>query len=137
MVANYLVMTNLLQLKDTIWALILPLALGPFNILVMRTFFKKTVPDSIIESARIDGASEMRIFVSIVLPLAVPGIATISLFAALGYWNDWFNALLYIQKDTLVPLQYLLMKIQNNLEFLSRSTDMGAKKTRRVRRSTK
>ena len=61
MVANYLVMTNLLQLKDTIWALILPLALGPFNILVMRTFFKKTVPDSIIESARIDGASEMRI----------------------------------------------------------------------------
>ncbi|MRT18468.1 carbohydrate ABC transporter permease, partial [Vitellibacter sp. q18] len=106
-------------LKDTIWALILPLALGPFNILVMRTFFKKTVPDSIIESARIDGASEMRIFVSIVLPLAVPGIATISLFAALGYWNDWFNALLYIQKDTLVPLQYLLMKIQNNLEFLS------------------
>lgn len=98
MVANYLVMTNLLQLKDTIWALILPLALGPFNILVMRTFFKKTVPDSIIESARIDGASEMRIFVSIVLPLAVPGIATISLFAALGYWNDWFNALLYIQK---------------------------------------
>ena len=121
MVANYLVMTNLLQLKDTIWALILPLALGPFNILVMRTFFKKTVPDSIIESARIDGASEMRIFVSIVLPLAVPGIATISLFAALGYWNDWFNALLYIQKDTLVPLQYLLMKIQNNLEFLSRS----------------
>ena len=111
MVANYLVMTNLLQLKDTIWALILPLALGPFNILVMRTFFKKTLPDSIIESARIDGASEMRIFVSIVLPLAVPGIATISLFAALGYWNDWFNA---------------LMKIQNNLEFLSRSTDMGA-----------
>ena len=84
------------------------------------------MPDSIIKSARIDGASEMRIFVSIVLPLAVPGIATISLFAALGYWNDWFNALLYIQKDTLVPLQYLLMKIQNNLEFLSRSTDMGA-----------
>ncbi|MGX7352409.1 ABC transporter permease [Enterococcus canis] len=126
MVANYLVMTNMLQLKDTIWALILPLALGPFNILVMRTFFKKTIPDSIIESARIDGASEMKIFIDIVLPLAVPGIATISLFAALGYWNDWFNALLYIQKDSLVPLQYLLMKIQNNLEFLSRSTDMGA-----------
>ena len=78
MVANYLVMVNLIQLKDTIWALILPIALGPFNILVMRTFFKKTVPDSIIESARIDGASEMKIFISIVLPLAVPGIATIS-----------------------------------------------------------
>lgn len=126
MVANYLVMTNMLHLKDTIWALILPLALGPFNILVMRTFFKKTVPDSIIESARMDGASEMKIFLKIVLPLAVPGIATISLFAALGYWNDWFNALLYIQNENLVPLQFLLMKIQNNLEFLSRSTGMAA-----------
>ena len=112
MVANYIVMTNMLQLKDTIWALILPMALGPFNILVMRTFFLKTVPDSIIESARIDGAGEMRIFMKIVLPLAVPGIATISLFAALGYWNDWFNALLYVQNDNLVPLQYLLMKIK-------------------------
>lgn len=125
-VATYLVVSNLLFLKDTIWALILPLALGPFNILVMRTFFIKTVPDSIIESARIDGASEMRIFMSIVLPLAVPGIATISLFAALGYWNDWFNALLYIQKDSLVPLQYLLMKIQNNLDYLAKNAGMGA-----------
>jgi len=118
MVANYLVMVNLIQLKDTIWALILPMALGPF--------FKKTVPDSIIESARIDGASEMRIFTSIVLPLAVPGIATISLFAALGYWNDWFNALLYIQKDSLVPLQALLMRIQNNLDYLAKSSGMAA-----------
>lgn len=126
MVATYLVVNNLLFLKDTIWALILPLALGPFNILVMRSFFIKTVPDSIIESARIDGATEMRIFRSIVLPLAVPGIATISLFAALGYWNDWFNALLYIQNDNLVPLQYLLMKIQNNLDFLARNSGMGA-----------
>jgi putative aldouronate transport system permease protein len=62
----------------------------------------------------------------IVLPLAVPGIATISLFAALGYWNDWFNALLYIQNDNLVPLQYLLMKIQNNLDYLAKSTGMGS-----------
>lgn len=121
MVANYLVMTNLLQLKDTIWALILPMAVSPFNIIVMRTFFKRSVSDSIIESARIDGASEMRIFIQIVLPLAVPGIATISLFAALGYWNDWFNALLYIQKDSLVPLQYLLMKIQNNIQYLTQN----------------
>lgn len=126
MVANYLVVTNVLHLKDTIWALILPGALGSFNILVMRTFFIKTVPDSIIESARIDGATEMTIFRKIVLPLAVPGIATISLFAALGYWNDWFNALLYIQSDKLVPLQYLLMKIQNNLDYLAKNTGMAA-----------
>lgn len=126
MVATYIIVTNFLFLKDTIWALILPLALGPFNILVMRTFFLKTVPDSIIEAARIDGATEMKIFLQIVLPLAVPGIATISLFAALGYWNDWFNALLYIQNDNLVPIQYLLMKIQNNLDFLAKNAGMGA-----------
>ncbi|MGM0126145.1 ABC transporter permease [Enterococcus sp. AZ194] len=126
MVANYLVMTNLLQLKDTIWALILPMAVSPFNIIVMRTFFKRSVSDSIIESARIDGASELRIFVQIVLPLAVPGIATISLFAALGYWNDWFNALLYIQNDNLVPLQYLLVKIQNNIEYLTQNAGAGS-----------
>ncbi|WP_071130894.1 carbohydrate ABC transporter permease [Enterococcus timonensis] len=126
MVAQYLVVTNLLQLKDTVWALILPGALGPFNILVMRTFFKKTVPDSIIESARIDGATEMKIFTKIVLPLAVPGIATISLFASLGYWNDWFNALLYIQNANLVPLQFLLMKIQNNLDYLAKNPDMAS-----------
>lgn len=126
LVAGYLVMTNLLNLKDTIWALILPLALGPFNILVMRTFFIKTIPDSIIEAAKIDGASEIGIFTRIVLPLAVPGIATISLFASLGFWNDWMNGLLYIQKDSLVPLQYLLMKIQSNLDFLAKNAGMGA-----------
>lgn len=126
MVANYIVMTNLLQLKDTIWALILPMAVSPFNIIVMRTFFKRQVNESIIEAARIDGAGELRIFARIVLPLAVPGIATISLFAALGYWNDWFNALLYIQDSHLVPLQYLLMKIQSNIQMLSQNASQSA-----------
>ncbi|EMG29412.1 binding--dependent transport system inner membrane component family protein [Listeria fleischmannii 1991] len=126
MVPNYIVMTNMLQLKDTIWALILPMALSPFNIIVMRTFFNRSVPNAIIESARIDGASEIRIFVKIVLPLAVPGIATISLFAALGYWNDWFNALLYIQSDNLVPLQYLLMKIQANIDYMAQNAGMSS-----------
>lgn len=126
MVANYLVVSNLLHLKDTVWALILPMALGPFGILVMRTFFKKTVPDSIIESARMDGASEWMIFMKIVLPLAVPGIATISLFSALTYWNDWFNALLYVQSENLYPMQYLLMKIQSNLQALAQNAGMSA-----------
>ncbi|WP_396954412.1 carbohydrate ABC transporter permease [Niallia sp.] len=125
MVPSYIVMTNMLQLKDTVWALILPMALSPFNIIVMRTFFRRQVPESIIESSRIDGASEMRIFTQIVLPLAVPGIATISLFAALGYWNDWFNALLYIQSDNLVPLQYLLMKIQSNIDFMTQNAGLS------------
>ncbi|MDN6625837.1 MAG: carbohydrate ABC transporter permease [Pisciglobus halotolerans] len=126
LVPMYIVMTSMLGLGNTIWALILPMALSPFNIIVMRTFFRRSVPESIIESARIDGASEIKIFMQIVLPLAVPGIATISLFAAIGYWNDWFNALLYIQSDNLVPLQYLLMKIQNNIDFMSQNADISA-----------
>lgn len=126
MVPSYIVVSTMLNLKDTIWALILPLALSPFNIILMRTFFKRTVSESIIESSRIDGASELRTFVQIVLPLALPGIATISLFAALRYWNDWFNALLYIQNDALMPLQYLLMKIQSNIDYMSQNATIGA-----------
>nr|WP_260452306.1 carbohydrate ABC transporter permease [Enterococcus faecalis] len=126
LVPSYIVVSTMLHLKDTIWALILPLALSPFNIILMRTFFKRTVSESIIESARIDGASELCIFLQIVLPLALPGIATISLFAALRYWNDWFHALLYVQSDYLMPLQYLLMKIQSNIDYMSQNATIGA-----------
>lgn len=125
MVPTYIVVSTMLHLKDTIWALILPMALQPFNIIVMRTFFKRSVSESIIESARIDGASELRVFLQIVLPLAVPGIATVSLFAALNYWNEWFNALLYIQSDKLVPLQYLLMKIQSNMDYMAQNASLN------------
>lgn len=118
MVPSYIVMTQVLGLKNTIWALILPLAFNSFNIIVMRTFFQKSVPDSIIESARIDGASEFKIFTKIVIPLAIPGIATIALFSTLAYWNDWFNAMLYIDYQNLVPLQHMLMKIEKNMEFI-------------------
>ncbi|MGL5693007.1 MAG: carbohydrate ABC transporter permease [Peptostreptococcaceae bacterium] len=118
MVPSYIVMTQVLGLKNTIWALILPLAFNVFNIMVMRTFFQKSIPDSIIESARIDGASEFRILWKIVLPLALPGIATIALFSTLGYWNDWFNSMLYIDYQDLVPLQHMLMKIEKNIEFI-------------------
>lgn len=118
MVPSYIVMTQILGLKNTIWALILPLAFNVFNIMVMRTFFQKSIPDSILESARIDGASEFRILVKIVLPLALPGIATIALFSTLAYWNDWFNSMLYIDYQNLVPLQHMLMKIEKNIEFI-------------------
>ncbi|MBF0778628.1 carbohydrate ABC transporter permease [Streptococcus cuniculi] len=122
----YIVMTSFLNLKDTVAALILPMLLSPFNIMVMRSFFKKTISESILESARMDGASELRIFFQICLPLTLPGIATISLFTALAFWNDWYNALLYIQSDNLVPLQYLLMKIQSNIEYMSTNVGAGA-----------
>ncbi|WP_026771840.1 carbohydrate ABC transporter permease [Sediminibacillus sp. JSM 1682029] len=122
MVPLYIVATQLLHLKNTIWALILPLAVNAFYILIMRTFFLRSVPEPLLESARIDGAGEWRIFFQIVFPLALPGIATIALFSTLGYWNDWFHALLFIDEPQLVPLQSLLMKIENNIEFLTQNT---------------
>lgn len=125
LVPSYLVVTNLLKLRNNLLALILPLALLPFNVLIMRTFFKKSVPNAIIESAKIDGAGDFKIFWKIVLPLSIPGIATISLFAVLTYWNDWFNAMLYIDSESLIPLQYLLMRIQSTIDYFSRNSLPG------------
>lgn len=126
MVPSYIVATQFLNIKDTIWALILPLAMNAFHIIIMRTFFIRSVPEAILESARIDGASELRTFFQIVFPLSLPGIATIALFSTLGYWNDWFQALLYIENPSLIPLQSLLMKIEANMEFMRQNTEIGA-----------
>ena len=119
MVASYLVVTRFLGLKDNILALILPLCVSSFNIIILRTFFKTTVPDAIVEAAKIDGASEWLTFIKVVLPISVPGIATIGLFLTLGFWNDWFNAMLYIDNNSLIPLQYLLVRLETSMEFLA------------------
>lgn len=124
MVANYLIVTKVLMLKDSIWALILPLCLNTFNVIVLRTFFKTTIPDSVVESAKIDGASEWRLFFKIVIPMAMPGLATIGLFLTLGYWNDWFNAMMYIDSQDLIPLQYLLIKIESSIDWLASNKAM-------------
>lgn len=118
MVSTYLVMVRMLHMKNSIWALILPLVMNTWYIIVLRTFFKTSVPDSIIESAKIDGSSELRLFFQIVLPISIPGIATIALFLTLGFWNDWMNAMLYIDNEAMIPLQYLLMRIESSMEFL-------------------
>ncbi|MGL4449959.1 MAG: carbohydrate ABC transporter permease [Sarcina sp.] len=122
MVASYLVNTQLLGLKDTIFALILPICVSSFHIIILRTFFKTTIPDAVVESAKIDGASELRLFTSIILPISLPAIATIALFLTLGFWNDWFNAMLYIDDNSLIPLQYLLIKLETTMEFLANNS---------------
>ncbi|WP_195573750.1 carbohydrate ABC transporter permease [Paenibacillus sp. 1001270B_150601_E10] len=126
LVPTYLVVTQVLHLKDTLWALILPLVMNAFYILILRTFYSTTVPDAIIESAKIDGAGELRAFFTIVVPISLPGIATIGLFATLGYWNDWFNALLYIDNPNLVPLQSMLMRIENSMQFLLSNAQLSS-----------
>ncbi|HEY4390562.1 MAG TPA: carbohydrate ABC transporter permease [Paenibacillus sp.] len=118
LVPTYIIVTQLMGLKDTIWALILPLAVNAFYIMILRTFYATSVPEAIIESGKIDGAGEFRIFIKLVLPLSLPGLATIGLFSTLGYWNDWFNALLYIDNPNLVPLQSMLMRIETSMQFI-------------------
>ena len=119
MLASYVVVNNILGLSNTIWALILPLACSSFRVTICRTFFRTTVPDSIIESAKIDGAGQFRIWSQIVMPISKPVIATIGMFAAFGYWNDWFQASLYIQDKNLQTLQSLLNNIQKNIEYIA------------------
>lgn len=119
MLASYVVVSNILGIRDTVWALILPLACSSFSVTICRTFFRTIVPDALIEAAKIDGAGQFRIWSGIVLPISKPVIATIGMFAAFGYWNDWFQASLYISNEKLLTLQALLNHIQTNLDYLA------------------
>ena len=117
LVPSYLLLTRTLGLKDSIWVLIIPGAFGAWNMFLMRNFFNG-IPPELAESAYVDGANDMQILWKIILPVSVPGIATISLFYALGYWNQWFNAMLYIDNSNLYPLQYLLMRMLRNADAM-------------------
>ncbi|MFW5777230.1 MAG: carbohydrate ABC transporter permease [Spirochaetota bacterium] len=135
LVAIYLVNTRFLMLGNTYWALILPIAVSSFYVIILRTFFQQTIPDSVIESAKIDGASQHLIFFRIVLPISLPALATIGLFLSFAYWNDWFSALLYIQSthQHMYPLQYVLVSIDRSLQFLTRNAQfMGGEDTSRL-----
>jgi putative aldouronate transport system permease protein len=126
LVSSYFINTNFLGLKNTIWALILPLAVSSFNVIICKTFFKSTIPDGLIESAEIDGASQLRTFTSIILPISLPVLATIGLFLCFGYWNDWFQSMLYIDNQNLYSLQALLNSLMTNADALARnSISMG------------
>lgn len=121
LVATYNVYTGVLRISNKIWVLILPLAVSSFHVIISKTFFKTTIPDSIIESAKIDGASQLRIFFGIVLPVSLPLIATIGLFLCFGYWNDWWLSLMYIDNSKLYSLQAVLMSVEKNIDFLAQN----------------
>lgn len=118
LVSYYMVMRQILQIQNTIWALFLPSAFSPFWVFVLRTYIKTNIPDELIEAARIDGANEWRILFQIVMPLSVPGLATVALFSAIGIWNNFFNVLLLIDKVELYNLQYTIYSTLNNIRFL-------------------
>jgi len=118
MVSTYIYYIQYLHLKDSLLALILPGVFNVFYLLIMRSFVS-VIPTALIESAKIDGAGEYRIFFQIIWPLLKPGMATVALFLALGYWNDWYNAMLYINSDSKYPLQYMLYNMLQKTQALA------------------
>ncbi|MEC0231900.1 carbohydrate ABC transporter permease [Paenibacillus alba] len=127
MVPWYMTFVNLLHMKNSMLAMIIPgMLLSAFNILLMRSFFANSIPESVIESATIDGASEIQIFWKIVTPLSLPILATIGLFTTLAYWNDWYNCMLFIDKPALYNIQYLMTKTLTNIQYLIMKSNSSA-----------
>lgn len=120
----YLLMVNYLHMKDTLMALVVPMMLNVFYIIVMKSFMG-SIPEAIVESAKIDGAGDFKIYARLILPLSKFTLATIGLFLALAYWNDWYNALLFVSNENLMPLQYYLYKMLGNMDGM-RKAMMGA-----------
>jgi len=127
-VASYYVYTNIFPLKNTLFALLIPgLLMNGFNIILIKNYFQSDIPPALIESAKIDGASELKVFTSIVIPLSKPILATTGLMSAIRYWNDWTNALYYLDDPKFYSIQALLNKINENAAFLaSNSSSMAS-----------
>jgi len=126
LVPSYMMWTTAFHIKNTIWALIVPnLLCNGFTIMIARTYFHNNIPKEILESARIDGMTELAIFRQIVLPISVPIIATLGFMQALIYWNDWTNSLYYITKDNLVGIQALLNNMLSNAQYLAKASAMS------------
>lgn len=123
LVSYYMVTRQVLQIQNSLWALFLPSAFSPFWVIVMRTFYKTNVPIEIIESARIDGASEWRTLFQVVMPLAIPGLATVALFSAIGIWNNFFNCLLLVDEAKYYSLQFTIYTTLNSIRFLLENAD--------------
>ncbi len=115
LVPYFILITQKLNLRDSYLALLLPLLFSVYNLLIMKSYIM-AIPDSLIEAAKIDGCGEFRTLFKVVMPMIKPALATVGLFIALAYWNDWYNAMLYIKSDTKYPLQYFLYQQVNNIE---------------------
>ena len=125
LVPTYILISKYLHLRDNIWVYIIPSLLNPWNMFLLRNFFND-IPESLKESARLDGAHEWTILVRIILPLSLPALATIGLFYALGYWNAWMEAMLHIDNENLYTLQYIIMKIIRNISSATQIAAEGA-----------
>ena len=117
LIPTYIVVTQVLHLGNTLWVLNLTMLVSPWNIFLMKSFLS-SIPTELLEASFIDGATEYQTYFKVVLPLAKPGLATVGLLILFSYWNDWYQAMLYIDNMDLVPLQLLLYKIISNIQFV-------------------
>lgn len=124
--AGYIVFTNWYKLKDSLLLLILPLMVTTMNVIILRTYIANSIPGELMEAATIDGAGDYRTFFQITLPLLKPSLAAVGFMMATAYWNDWQNALLYINSNNKKPLQLLLINIQKSIEFLLNNNNVPA-----------
>lgn len=124
--AGYIVFTTIYGLKDSLLLLIFPVMVSTMNIIILRTYIQTSVPEELMESARIDGAGEYRSFFQICFPLMKPALAAVGFMLATAYWNDWQNARIYIDSADKKPLQLLLINLQKSIEVLLNNNSIPA-----------
>ncbi|MBO4883065.1 MAG: carbohydrate ABC transporter permease [Lachnospiraceae bacterium] len=124
--SGYIIFTSVYHLKDNLLLLILPLCVTTMNVIILRTYIVNSIPGELMEAAKIDGAGEYRTFFQITLPLLKPSLAAVGFMMATAYWNDWQNAMLYIDTNSKKPLQLLLINIQKSIQFLLNNTNVPA-----------
>lgn len=125
LVPTYMMYANTFHIKNTIFALLIPnLMMNAFYVIMMRSFFTTSIPESLIEAAKLDGASEMKILLQVILPLSKPMIVTLVLMVGLNYWNDWMNGMYYVTDNNLNTIQMILNNMIQNVEFLSKSASV-------------
>lgn len=126
LVPSYILNVRYYHLKDTFWILLITGILNAYWVIILRTFIKTSIPEALFDAARIDGAGHFTIFFKITCPLFKAGLGTIGLFSFVSRWNDWFTGMLYIDNNKLVPLQTLLTKLQNNVDYLKSNSDVAS-----------
>ncbi len=124
LVPSYMLIKQYLNMYDKIWVLIIPLLVQPSNIILLRVFFQ-SVPTSLFESAKIDGASEYRQLWSIGMPLIIPGIATVTFFSVLMFWNDSYTAIIYIEDTRLIPIQIFLTQMSQYVDYIKKNLGLA------------
>ena len=125
LVPTYVLVSRTLGLRDSYLALLLPLLFSVYNLLIMKSYIT-AIPDSLTDAAKIDGCGELRTLFQIIMPLIKPAMATVGLFIALAYWNDWYQAMLYIKSEEKYPLQYFLYQQVNNIEAYKKLVALNA-----------